>query len=153
MIRGTAPGIPAQANGRPSGFIGYTWRDPARVTPERLAELAAHDEHIASLRDTGPDMPASVAEKIARSRELRGLFAAAREAGASVINSATAAGVCRRTGQLYERDRRDDARTSDIPAACSCKWDWHGVRGRWLRLGPTPPDCPWHTQQKEAAAQ
>ena len=32
---------------RPAGF--YTWRDPRRVTPRRLAQLAAHDAHIAAL--------------------------------------------------------------------------------------------------------
>lgn len=152
-ITATRPGVPAQANGRPAGFIGYIWRDPARVGPDRLAELAARDEHLASLRDTGPEMPANVADKVARSAELRALFAAARETGASVLNSATAAGVCRRTGQLYERDRRDDARTRDVPASCTCRWSWDGRAGSWKRAGPTPPDCPWHSSQKEAAAQ
>lgn len=27
----------------------YRWRDPARCSPERLAELDAHDRHIARL--------------------------------------------------------------------------------------------------------
>lgn len=27
----------------------YRWRDPARCSPDRLAELAAHDRHIARL--------------------------------------------------------------------------------------------------------
>ena len=29
----------------------YIWRDPARCSPDRLAELAAHDDYIAALEE------------------------------------------------------------------------------------------------------
>jgi hypothetical protein len=30
-------------------FVAYVWRDPERCSPERLAELAAHDDYIKAL--------------------------------------------------------------------------------------------------------
>jgi hypothetical protein len=40
-----APGRPGEMhNARP-----YVWRDPARCSPDRLAELAAHDDYIRAL--------------------------------------------------------------------------------------------------------
>jgi hypothetical protein len=38
---GTRAGLP--------GMRRYVWRDPARCSPERLAELAAHDDYIRAL--------------------------------------------------------------------------------------------------------
>ena len=31
------------------GWRPYVWRDPARCSPERLAQLQAHDDYIAAL--------------------------------------------------------------------------------------------------------
>jgi hypothetical protein len=33
-----------------SGFMPYVWRDPARVSPGRLAELAEHDRRLELLQ-------------------------------------------------------------------------------------------------------
>jgi hypothetical protein len=43
-VRTIPGGRPAHGPARP-----YVWRDPARCSPERLEELAAHDDYIKAL--------------------------------------------------------------------------------------------------------
>jgi hypothetical protein len=122
------PGWETGPRDRPEPVF-YVWRDPRRVSPGRLAELAEHDEHIRRLerdyvpepepeprgeargRKDGTGWPASAQQaaqrKIAaRMAARKALFVLAREAGKCVDESARIAGVSDRTGTRWEAERK-----------------------------------------------
>ena len=120
------PGWETAPRDRPEPVF-YVWRDPRRVSPERLAELAAHDEHIRRLergyvpepepreeargRGRGQGFPVSAQQaaqrKIAaRTAARKAVFVLAREAGKCVDESARIAGVSDRTGTRWEAERK-----------------------------------------------
>ena len=42
----------------------------------------------------------------------------------------------------------EDARTRDIPASCTCIWEYSEATGfQWKRIQPRR-DCPWHTYEE-----
>jgi hypothetical protein len=91
----------------------YQWRDPARLTAARRAELARHDAThgtgtaIDACAGTGQDRMAAAAEALsAAARDRRARFAALRDDGVSVCDAAVQVGVCIRTGRKYELARR-----------------------------------------------
>lgn len=91
----------------------YIHRDPARLTPEQIAELEEHDARFAE--DQAPDrMLDAPSARTTASQRSRALFAAARDEGLSIADAAEAAGVHAATGRKYEKYRReaeaDDAR-------------------------------------------
>jgi hypothetical protein len=104
MIPGTAPGVPAQANGRPAGFIGYVWRDPARVSPDRLAALAAHDDYIASLHEE-PDETRSEAWQAENPTARQLVFNGLRAENLTIADAAQRMCLGDGTARRYERIR------------------------------------------------
>lgn len=117
-IPAARPGLAPYANGRPAGGRLYTWRDPARCSPARLAWLAAHDEYIAALGLAGDSPPpsagpvAAAAVRDSQNHAKRALFNAARDAGRTVSAACRAAGVCRSTGSRWNQDRANQAKTT-----------------------------------------
>jgi hypothetical protein len=81
-------------------MTSYLWRDPARNTPARIADLAARDRRRNALERHGPDGQA--AERAARIAE----FTAYRNAGLTSPQAADLMGINRSTGRGYERARR-----------------------------------------------
>jgi hypothetical protein len=75
----------------------YRWRDSARLSPSRIADLAAKDRRRAALERDGPDGK--------REAGIRTL-AAYRAAGLSVAQAADLMGIARSTGRGYDRARR-----------------------------------------------
>jgi hypothetical protein len=43
--------------------VFYRWRDPARCSPERLAELEAHDRHVEELNREAARWAKAISEK------------------------------------------------------------------------------------------
>lgn len=98
-LRTTTPGQPRQPG-------TYAWRDPARLTPARRAELEAHDARRAELEDSGRGTPGGTSQRDGRlAREAE--FAAHRDAGLTVARAAEAVGVSYETGRLYEHARQE----------------------------------------------
>jgi hypothetical protein len=90
---------------RLEGF--YTWRDPARLGPGRLAELAEHDARHAAQ----PPVAGGPARQQTEHRAAReAVFAELRDAGMDVPEAAGAVGVSLETGRVYERARKRAAR-------------------------------------------
>lgn len=91
----------------------YTWRDPARVTPARRAELEAHDRKFAV--PGAPDAGAALGgdrrgqELKARAAWRRAEFARLRAEGATVAAAAEAVGWSAKTGQRREREQQRKA--------------------------------------------
>jgi len=91
----------------------YVWRDPRRCSPERLAELAAHDEHIRAL--DRPDPPgyglteANAARDIRRSA-LQEIYWRCREDGMSQVKAAEVTGVHVATVKRWEQEARKQRR-------------------------------------------
>lgn len=88
----------------------YTWRDPARVTPEKRAELEA--------MYAGPGAPVSGAalggdrrgqELKARAAWRRAEFARLRAEGKTIAAAAEAVGWSAKTGQRREREQQREA--------------------------------------------
>ena len=77
----------------------YQWRDPARVGPRRLAELAARDRHLALLDAPAPQRGQAEAD------DRKTQFARLRDAGVTITDCAGLLGVTRNTAQRYERAR------------------------------------------------
>lgn len=108
-IPATFPGVPAGVNGRPElRPRPYRWRDPQRVSPERLAELAARDARLIALEamcagqrtaKAGRCQPATAEQKAA--------YRAARDLGMAVYKAAAAAGVSPKTASKWEKQRRE----------------------------------------------
>jgi hypothetical protein len=89
--------------------ILYRWRDPARLTPERIAELEAHDAHIWALEHgaaqsaPGHDRPPRFRRhELATQRKAE--YRAHRAAGLPRELACELIGVCLKTGYLYERE-------------------------------------------------
>jgi hypothetical protein len=86
--------------------MGYVYRDPARCSPQRLAEL-----HLADLREElrpGRDwdgLPGPDANRL-RGAARRASFARLREAGLGVKEARSELGVSERQAREYERARR-----------------------------------------------
>lgn len=102
-IAGTRTGSDATGP-RLDGF--YRWRDPARVGPQRRAQLEAHDRQYAD-----PVRPPTAAgrHQAADSQAKQAAFAAARDRGLSIGDAAIEAGVAYGTGKRYEAMRRAEA--------------------------------------------
>jgi transposase len=91
----------------------YRWRDPSRVTPQRLAWLQQRD------RAENPNPALSIsgasrrgltaAESRERAYQRRTKFDQMRDLGISVTDAAEAVGVSERTGIKYEQRRRAEA--------------------------------------------
>lgn len=91
----------------------YTWRDPARVTPAKRAELEAHDAMYAV-----PGAPVSGAalggdrrgqELKARAAAWRKEYDQLRAAGLTPAEAAEAVGVSPGTGRRHEREQQRKA--------------------------------------------
>ena len=59
-------------------IAGYVWRDPARVSAERLAELAARDEWLAAREGEFRDKEGLVRERARNARRKAARVQAAR---------------------------------------------------------------------------
>jgi hypothetical protein len=87
----------------------YVWRDPARVSPARLAELAAHDTKVAAMDRKKPPASAHLHFRVAaRARVTE--FTRLREAGVSVDAAGELVGVAPSTAWKYEWTRRREAK-------------------------------------------
>jgi transcriptional regulator of acetoin/glycerol metabolism len=80
--------------------MSYTWRDPARVTPARLAELEARDRPEPL---SGGERTAAAAAMKARIRQ----FARLRAAGYRIGEAAREMGISRDTARAYDRARKE----------------------------------------------
>ena len=84
--------------------MSYAWRDPARVTPARLAELQARDARLAHLNARAEI--ATPAEKQAARKAAAARFAQLRESGMRVKEAAAAMGIGKDAARKYEAARK-----------------------------------------------
>jgi DNA-binding transcriptional regulator YiaG len=84
------------------GFRPYRFRDPARNTLARLAELAALDGRAAREQGLSPVNERAQAAAMARRAE----FAALRARDVSVADAARRLSVSESTARRYEQERR-----------------------------------------------
>ncbi len=86
----------------PGTAVPYRHRDPAYLTPEELAQLAARDARRALL-----ERAPSPAGQNARRQSAITQFARLRARGFSVPGAAAEMGIAQSTGRRYERDRKN----------------------------------------------
>ena len=108
-VSATFPGVPAGVNGHPElRPRPYRWRDPARVSPQRLAELEARDARLIAIEamcagsrtaKSGRCQPATAEQKAA--------YRAARETGMAIREAAATAGVSGKCASKWEKQRRE----------------------------------------------
>ena len=86
----------------------YHYRDRDRITAERLAELKAHDRHIAELNAGAGEPPPRQdrSGQAGRAQAKRRQFAALRALGYTVAEAAAEVGVTVKTGHRYNRELR-----------------------------------------------
>ena len=109
MISATFPGVPAGVNGRIEPRPrAYRWRDPARVSPERLAELAARDARLIALEAMCADSRTAKSGRCQPATpEQKAAYRAARETGMAIYKAAETAGVSAKTASKWEKQRRE----------------------------------------------
>jgi multidrug resistance efflux pump len=97
-----------------TGNPGYRWRDPARLTPERIADLAAHDARLRLLEQAPVSLEAHRAADRTR-KQLAGYTSdydrvtQLRADGAGVRDAADQVGMTWKTGWRYEARRKKAA--------------------------------------------
>lgn len=82
--------------------VGYLHRDPARLSPARIAELEAHDRRIEMLQAASRTETAGAPRDLGTARARYGQL---RRQGATITAAAALAGVTRNTGTRWERSR------------------------------------------------
>jgi len=103
-----AASLPAAESG-----TRYTWRDPARLSDARIAELAAHDLKFAGAphgNDGHPESrPATLKEKKRKAEARHQRYAALRDSGLTPEQAAAELGIGATTRRAHERRRKQEA--------------------------------------------
>ena len=86
---------------------GYRWRDPRRVSPERLAQLERDKPERVLPDDPRPKSAVRVPFRKAAAERLA-MFGQLRHAGLTVAEAGRIVGVSDMTAWRYEHQRKDD---------------------------------------------